>query len=69
MRKNQYNQVDDDFDHGVFFLGVPFGDHKGEGDKGVVGDALGAVLIIRMPLRTIVQYMIVTKPNQFLPTL
>lgn len=41
MRKNQYNQVDDDFDHGVFFLGVPFGDHKGEGYEGVIGDALG----------------------------
>lgn len=41
------DEVDDDFDHCVLFLGAAFGDHKGEGNKGVVGDALGAVLIIK----------------------
>lgn len=30
-----------------FFFGAAFGDHEGEGDKGVIGDALGAVLIIK----------------------
>ena len=41
------DKVDDDFDHGVLFLGSAFGDHQGEGDEGVVGNALGAVLIIK----------------------
>lgn len=41
------DEVDDDFDHCVFFFGATFGDHQGEGDKGVVGDALGTVLIIK----------------------
>lgn len=41
------DQVNDNFDHGVLFFGTAFGNHQGEGDKGVVGDALGAVLIIK----------------------
>lgn len=41
------NEVDDDFDHGVFFFGATFGNHQGEGDEGVVGNTLGAVLIIK----------------------
>lgn len=41
------NQVDDNFDHCVLFFGAAFGDHEGEGDEGVVGDALGTVLIIQ----------------------
>lgn len=41
------NKVDDDFDHCVFFFGAAFGDHQGEGDKGIVGNTLGAVLIIK----------------------
>lgn len=41
------DEVDDDFDHGVFFFGAAFSYHEGEGDEGVVGDALGAVLIIK----------------------
>lgn len=41
------DEVDDDFDHGVFFFGAAFGDHQGEGNEGIVGDALCAVLIIK----------------------
>lgn len=41
------DKVDDDFDHCVLFFGAAFGDHEGEGDEGVVGDALGTVLIIK----------------------
>ena len=41
------NKIDDDFDHCVFFFGAAFGDHEGEGNEGVVGDALGSVLIIK----------------------
>lgn len=35
------NKIDDDFDHCVLFLGTAFGNHEGEGCKGVAGDALG----------------------------
>ena len=41
------DEVDDDFDHCVLFFGAAFGDHQGEGHEGVVGDALGAVLIVK----------------------
>lgn len=41
------DEVDDDFDHCVLFLSAAFGNHEGEGDKGIIGDALGAVLIIK----------------------
>lgn len=37
------DEADDDFDHGVFFFSAAFGDHEGEGDKGVDGDALGII--------------------------
>lgn len=40
------DEVDDDFEHSVFFFGAAFSDHKGQGDKGIVSDALGAVFII-----------------------
>lgn len=41
------DEVDNDFDHGVFFFGAAFCNHEGEGDKGIVGDALCAILIIK----------------------
>lgn len=41
------DQVNDDFDHCVLFFGATFGNHQGEGDEGIVGDALGANLIIK----------------------
>lgn len=41
------NKVDDDFDHCVLFLGATFGNHEGEGDKGIIGDALGSILVIK----------------------
>lgn len=41
------NKVNYDFDHCVLFLSAAFGNHEGEGDKGIIGDALGAVLIIK----------------------
>lgn len=41
------DEVDDYFDHGVLFLGAAFGNHEGEGNKGIVGDSLGAVFIIK----------------------
>lgn len=41
------DEVDNDFDHCVFFFGSAFGNHQSEGDEGVVGDALGAILIIK----------------------
>ena len=31
----------------VSFFGAAFGNHQGEGNKGVVGNTLGAVLIIK----------------------
>lgn len=36
------DEVDDDLDHCVLFFGAAFGDHEGEGNKGVVGYALGS---------------------------
>lgn len=41
------DKIDDDFDHCVLFFGTAFGNHQGEGDEGIVGDALGAILIIK----------------------
>ena len=41
------DEVDDDFDHRVLFFGTAFGNHEGEGDGSIVGDALGAILIIK----------------------
>lgn len=41
------DQVDDDFNHRVLFFGAAFGNHESERDKGVIGDTLGAVLIIK----------------------
>lgn len=41
------DKVDDDFDHCVLFFGAAFGNHEGEGYEGVVGDALGAVFIVK----------------------
>lgn len=41
------DEVDNDFDHGVFFFGAAFGDHQSEGYKCIVGDTLGTVLIIK----------------------
>ena len=41
------DEVDDDLDHCVLFFGTAFGNHQGEGDEGIVGDALGAILIIK----------------------
>ena len=40
------DEVDNDFNHCVLFLGTAFGYHQGEGDEGVVGDAFGAILIV-----------------------
>lgn len=40
-------EVDNDFDHCVFFFGAAFGDHQSEGYEGVVSDALGAVFIVK----------------------
>ncbi len=37
------NKIDDDFDHCVFFFGTAFGDHEGEGDKGIIDTALGII--------------------------
>lgn len=37
------DEVDDDLDHGVLFFGATFGNHEGEGNKGVVGNALRTV--------------------------
>lgn len=41
------DEVDDYFYHGVLFFGAAFGYHQGEGNKGVVGDSLGAVFIVK----------------------
>ena len=41
------DKIDDDFDHCVLFFGAAFGNHQGEGDEGIVGDALGAILVIK----------------------
>lgn len=41
------DKVDDDFNHGILFFRAAFGDHEGKSDKGVFGDTLGAVLIIK----------------------
>lgn len=40
------NKVDNDFDHCILFFGATFSNHQGEGNKGVVSDPLGAVLIV-----------------------
>lgn len=40
------DKVNYDFEHCVLFFDTAFGDHESEGDKGVVGDALGVILII-----------------------
>ena len=40
------DEVDDDFNHGILFLGATFGNHQGEGNECVVGNALGAVSVI-----------------------
>lgn len=40
-------KVNDDFDHGVLFLGATFGNHQSEGDEGVVSDALSAILVVK----------------------
>lgn len=40
-------EVVNDFYHGVLFFGAAFCDHQGEGNKGVVGDSLDAVFIIK----------------------
>ena len=41
------DKIDHHFHHYVFFFGFAFGDHEGEGNEGVVGDALGAVLTVK----------------------
>lgn len=51
------DQVDDYFDHCVFFFGATFGNHSSESDEGGVRDALGAVFIIKYPI-------VVEKPVQ-----
>lgn len=40
------NEVDDDFYHGVLFLGAAFCYHQSEGHKSVVGYALSAVFSV-----------------------
>ena len=40
------DEVDDDFYHCVLFLSAAFCYHKGKGDEGVVGNALGAVFVV-----------------------
>jgi hypothetical protein len=36
------DEVDDDLDQGVLFFGATFGNHEGEGNKGIVSDAFGS---------------------------
>ena len=40
------NQVHHDLDHYVFFFRLALGNHQGQGDEGVVGEAFGAVFAI-----------------------
>ena len=48
------DKVDDDFDHGVLFFGATFGNHEGEGDKGVVGDTLWICLLDDLDLANLI---------------
>ena len=41
------DEVDDYFYHGVLFFGAAFGYHQSESDEGIVGDAFGAVFIVK----------------------
>ena len=61
MRKNQYNQVDTDFDLRVLFLGTAFGNHQGKGNKGVVSDVLGVIAkrtVLRKRINEIVRILL-----------
>lgn len=39
-------KVDYDLDHRVFLLGAAFCNHEGERHEGVIGNALGAILVV-----------------------
>ena len=49
------DEVDDDFDHDVFFFSPAFGNHEGEGDERVVCDAFVSVRSIENAVAVINQ--------------
>lgn len=41
------DEVDEDASQDVLFTGLAFGDQKGHGDEGAVGDAFGPVWVVQ----------------------